>query len=105
MTCRDESGVIVRVTADNYFGYGKKEVKTQISYPANLFGLCEKEHAGGALVFPRHDLDEELIPDPRLRASESAFEEVAFSYAVLMYAKRPAHCAETFSDVLLVAGK
>ena len=48
ITCRDENGVIVTVIADNYFGYCKKEVKTQISYSANLFGLCEEEHAGGA---------------------------------------------------------
>ena len=52
LTCRDETGVIVTIIADNYFGYCKKEVKTQISYAANLFGLCEEEHAGGALVFP-----------------------------------------------------
>ena len=42
---RDERGVIVTVIADNYFGYCKKEVKTQISYSANLFGLAEEEHA------------------------------------------------------------
>ncbi len=73
MTCRDESGVIVTVIADNYFGYCKKEVKTQISFSANLFGLCEEEHAGGALVFPRYDLGEELSPDPRLRPMEPTF--------------------------------
>ena len=81
MTCRDESGVIVTVIADNYFGYCKKEVKTQISFSANLFGLCEEEHAGGALVFPRYDLGEELSPDPRLRKNEPTFEEVASLYA------------------------
>ena len=48
---RDERGVIVTLIADNYFGYCKKEVKTQISYSANLYGLAEEEHAGGALVF------------------------------------------------------
>ena len=52
LTCRDEPGVIVTLIADNYFGYCKKEVKTQISYAANLYGLCEEEHAGGALVYP-----------------------------------------------------
>ena len=67
LTCRDENGVIVTVIADNYFGYCKKEVKTQISYSANLFGLCEEEHAGGALVFPSYDLGEEFSPDSRLR--------------------------------------
>ncbi|MBU0751101.1 MAG: hypothetical protein KJ787_09945 [Gammaproteobacteria bacterium] len=53
ITARDERGVIVTVIADNYYGYCKKEVKTQISYAANLFGLAEEEHAGGALTFER----------------------------------------------------
>jgi hypothetical protein len=54
------NGVIVTIISDNYFGYCKKEVKSQISYAANLFGLCEEEHAGGALVFPRYDLGEDF---------------------------------------------
>jgi len=37
----------VTILSDNYFGYCKKEVKSYISYSANLFGLCEEEHAGG----------------------------------------------------------
>ncbi|MDO5500252.1 MAG: hypothetical protein Q4F67_11305, partial [Propionibacteriaceae bacterium] len=52
---RDERGVIVTVIADNYFGYCKKEVKTQISYAANLAGFAEEEHSGGAVVFPAYD--------------------------------------------------
>ncbi len=56
---RDERGVIVTVIADNYFGYCKKEVKTQISYSANLFGNAEEEHAGGALVFASYNLGQE----------------------------------------------
>jgi phosphoenolpyruvate carboxykinase (diphosphate) len=56
VTCRDQRGVIVTVIADNYFGYCKKEVKTQISFSANLFGLAEEEHAGGALAFPSYIL-------------------------------------------------
>ena len=59
IACRDESGIMVTIIADNYFGYCKKEVKTQISFAANLFGLCEEEHAGGALVFPSFDLGED----------------------------------------------
>ncbi len=51
ITFRDEKGVIVTVIADNYFGYSKKEVKTQISYSANLAGNAEEEHAGGAFIF------------------------------------------------------
>ncbi len=57
---RDARGVIVTVIADNYFGYCKKEVKTQISYSANLFGNAEEEHAGGALVFPSYNLGQEF---------------------------------------------
>ncbi|NOR68940.1 MAG: hypothetical protein GQ532_04480, partial [Methylomarinum sp.] len=51
LTARDERGVIVTLLADNYFGYCKKEVKTQIGYAANLYGFAEEEHAGGALAF------------------------------------------------------
>jgi hypothetical protein len=60
---RDQRGVIVTVIADNYFGYCKKEVKTQISYSANLFGNAEEEHAGGALVFPSYNLGQEYHED------------------------------------------
>lgn len=56
VTARDERGVVVTIISDNYFGYCKKEVKTQLSYAANLLGLCEEEHAGGALLFTRYDL-------------------------------------------------
>ncbi len=56
LTCRDDSGVVITLIADNYFGYSKKEVKTQISYAANLLGNCEEEHAGGTLAFSRRNL-------------------------------------------------
>lgn len=59
-TLRDASGVIVTIIADNYFGYCKKEVKTQIGFSANLGGRSEEEHAGGALVFPSYDLGEDF---------------------------------------------
>lgn len=58
ITCRDKRGIIVTVIADNYYGYCKKEVKTQISYAANLFGNVEEEHAGGTIAFPSFDLGE-----------------------------------------------
>ena len=61
ITARDSRGVIVTLIADNYFGYCKKEVKTQISYAANLFGQAEEEHSGGALAFPAYDLGEEFV--------------------------------------------
>jgi len=60
VTCRDSRGVMVTVIADNYYGYCKKEVKTQISFSANLFGLCEEEHAGGALAFATYVIGQEF---------------------------------------------
>jgi hypothetical protein len=59
LCARDERGVVVTLIADNYFGYCKKEVKTQISYSANLFGSAEEEHSGGALVFPSYNEGQE----------------------------------------------
>ncbi|EEF60127.1 hypothetical protein [Pedosphaera parvula] len=76
ITARDEHGVIVTLIADNYYGYCKKEVKTQISYAANLFGLCEEEHAGGALVYPSYDLGEEFFTDKHVRRRGHTLAEV-----------------------------
>jgi hypothetical protein len=60
LTARDATGVMVTLIADNYYGYCKKEVKTQISFAANLHGFAEEEHAGGALVFPSYELENEF---------------------------------------------
>ena len=60
LTARNASGVVVTIISDNYFGYCKKEVKTQISFAANLLGRAEEEHAGGAIVFPSYDLGEDF---------------------------------------------
>jgi hypothetical protein len=65
ITCRTTEGVIVTIIADNYYGYCKKEVKTQISYAANLYGNVEEEHAGGALAFRSYNLGDEFRPDRR----------------------------------------
>ena len=64
VVCRDARGVMVTVIADNYFGYCKKEVKTQISFAANLYGSCEEEHAGGALAFATYVLGTGLLCGP-----------------------------------------
>ncbi len=58
ISCRDERGIVITIIADNYFGYWKKEIKTQLSYSANIYGLVEEEHAGGTLAFPRYNLGE-----------------------------------------------
>jgi hypothetical protein len=63
LTSRGPQGVMVTLIADNYFGYCKKEVKTQIGYSANLFGLAEEEHAGGALAFPTFNLGDRFTSD------------------------------------------
>ena len=84
ITARDKKGVIVTILADNYFGYCKKEVKTQISYSANLFGLAEEEHSGGALAFPRHNHGEEFGKDTRTTNTDYKFSEVLKKYGDIM---------------------
>src|SRR4029077_20124516 len=75
LTCRDETGVIVTIIADNYYGYCKKEVKTQISYAANLFGNCEEEHAGGAIAFPAYVIGQEFQAGRPVLAKNVTFED------------------------------
>ena len=76
IVCRDMSGVIVTIIADNYFGYSKKEIKSQISYSANLFGGVEEEHAGGALAFPRFNLGTYYLPKIEDDMTGHTFERV-----------------------------
>jgi hypothetical protein len=75
ITCRDARGVIVTIIADNYYGYCKKEVKTQISYAANLFGLCEEEHAGGAIAFPAYVLGQQFFAGRTVLTKQVVFED------------------------------
>jgi hypothetical protein len=79
ITCRTDEGVIVTLISDNYFGYCKKEVKTQISYSANLLGNAEEEHAGGAIAYPSYSLGEEIQLDPR-RNRGRTFTDVAVDH-------------------------
>jgi phosphoenolpyruvate carboxykinase (diphosphate) len=72
ITARSMRGVMVTILADNYFGYCKKEVKTQISFSANLYGLAEEEHAGGALAFSAVSLGDQYGAEGR-QASEHRF--------------------------------
>jgi phosphoenolpyruvate carboxykinase (diphosphate) len=75
LTCRDARGVIVTIIADNYYGYCKKEVKTQISYAANLFGVCEEEHAGGAIAFPAYVIGQEFYAGRTVLTKQVVFED------------------------------
>lgn len=70
---RDERGIMVTILADNYFGYCKKEVKTQISLSANLSGLAEEEHSGGALAFSSYGLGGHFLPDQRIIGTDHSF--------------------------------
>jgi hypothetical protein len=84
LTARDASGVIVTMLADNYFGYCKKEVKTQISFSANLYGSAEEEHAGGALAFPRRNHGEEYGVDSRTHMPGYSFDDMVARYGAIM---------------------
>ncbi len=77
VTSRDSSGVVVTLIADNYYGYCKKEVKTQISYAANLLGNVEEEHAGGAISFASYDLGEDFRLSRYIKEVDHTFDETA----------------------------
>jgi phosphoenolpyruvate carboxykinase (diphosphate) len=87
LTARNESGVVVTMIADNYFGYCKKEVKTQIGFAANLLGLAEEEHAGGALVFPSYDLGEEFDGALHVKSRGHSFAEASGLFSDVMDVK------------------
>ncbi len=76
ITARDATGVMVTIIADNYYGYCKKEVKTQIGFAANLNGLAEEEHAGGALAFARRGHAEEYGVDSTTREDPTTFTQM-----------------------------
>ncbi len=76
LCARDDRGVIISIIADNYFGYSKKEVKSHISFSANIIGVAEEEHAGGALVFPSYNLGTRFVPDTNLRSRGHSLDSV-----------------------------
>lgn len=84
ITSRDASGTIVTLIADNYYGYCKKEVKTQLSYATNLLGNAEEEHAGGAIAFPGADLGEDFALSEFKRDVHHRFINVVKRYGELM---------------------
>ena len=89
ITSRDMDGVMVTILADNYFGYCKKEVKTQIGYSANLYGGAEEEHAGGALAFATFSLGDRFTPD--LMRLESAKQHRFAEVVALLGARAKVH--------------
>lgn len=103
LTCRDATGVIVTLIADNYFGYCKKEVKTQISFAANLFGLCEEEHAGGALVFPAYDLGEKFSGDLHVKPMGHSYAEMLRLFGDIMTPRPEGYAVDKqYPDIIYV---
>lgn len=84
LTCRDKSGVAVTLIADNYFGYSKKEIKTQISFAANLFGNVEEEHAGGTIAYPQKNLGVHYNAMEDNSLEGYCFDEVIEAYGDIM---------------------
>lgn len=93
ITARDARGVMFTIIADNYFGYCKKEVKTQISFSANLYGWAEEEHAGGAVAFASYDLGGRFQQEPRIVPQNG----LTFSEMTAMYGERMEVKAEGYA--------
>lgn len=103
LTARDENGVIVTLLADNYYGYCKKEVKTQISYAANLYGLAEEEHAGGALAFRRYSHGDEFGVGSLTREPGYDFDDMVARYGAIMDVKPEGYAVDRrFPDLIYV---
>ncbi|HML36809.1 MAG TPA: hypothetical protein PKA19_05185 [Bacillota bacterium] len=84
LTCRDKSGIAVTLIADNYYGYSKKEIKTQISFAANLFGNVEEEHAGGTVAYSQRNLGVHYNATEDTSMEGYCFDEVLENYGGLM---------------------
>lgn len=103
IVCRDKRGVIVTIIADNYFGYSKKEIKSQISYSANLFGGCEEEHSGGAIAFPSFNLGEIYFPDSSADLSHFTFKTLSEQLAPWIKLKQQGYAVDRmFKDIYYI---
>jgi len=101
ITCRDARGVIVTAISDNYFGYCKKEIKTQISYSANLHGLAEEEHAGGTLAFTGYDLGEDFQLSHYYPEVDQTFDGIVARYFDRLDVQPKGYAVDkTFSNIL-----
>ena len=103
ITCRDARGVVVTAIADNYFGYCKKEVKTQIGFSANLHGLAEEEHAGGTLAFTGYDLGEDFRLSHYYKEVDQTFDGVVARYVDRIDVKPEGYAVDkTFSNIIYI---
>jgi phosphoenolpyruvate carboxykinase (diphosphate) len=103
VACRDKRGVMVTIIADNYYGYCKKEVKTQISYAANLYGLCEEEHAGGAIAFATYVLGQDFRAANAVSLKKASFREAMHLLGSLAERKPEGYAVDRrYPDILYV---
>jgi len=103
VVCRDMDGVIVTIIADNYFGYSKKEIKSQISYSANLFGGAEEEHSGGAIAFPRFNLGNYYLPKVEDEMSEHTFDRLCAQFGGAITIKPEGYAVDNnYPDVVYI---
>ena len=103
ITARTEEGIIVTVIADNYYGYSKKEVKTQISYAANLLGNVEEEHAGGAIAFPSYNLGDDFSDHNQFISNGLTFREMTGMYSDIMEVRPEGYAVDkNYSDIYYV---
>jgi phosphoenolpyruvate carboxykinase (diphosphate) len=103
IVCRGQQGVIVTIIADNYFGYCKKEVKSQISFAANLFGICEEEHAGGAIAYPSYVLGQDFHGDRSFSTKKESFEKAMQLLGDLVERKPEGYAVDRrFPDIFYV---
>jgi phosphoenolpyruvate carboxykinase (diphosphate) len=103
VACRDERGVMVTIIADNYYGYCKKEVKTQISFAANLYGLCEEEHAGGAIAYATYVLGQSFRAAEAVSLKKAAFEDAVKLLGPMTERKPQGYAVDRrYADILYV---
>ncbi|HEV7278831.1 MAG TPA: hypothetical protein VGN57_01355 [Pirellulaceae bacterium] len=104
LSCRDASGTVITLIADNYYGYCKKEVKTQISFAANLMGNAEEEHAGGAVAFAGYSLGDQFQADSRAYNGRT-FEDVVRDYSSFIEVQPEGYGTDRrYSDLVYIPG-
>ena len=101
ITCRDHNGIIVTLIADNYYGYCKKEVKSQISYACNLLGGCEEEHAGGVIAFPAFDHGEDFALNPLLAGKEHTYQKILDNLSGVAVEKPKGYAIDSFYNDII----
>jgi phosphoenolpyruvate carboxykinase (diphosphate) len=103
VACRDARGVMVTIIADNYYGYCKKEVKAQISFASNLYGLSEEEHAGGAIAFATYVLGQDFHAGRTVSLKKSAFGDAMRLLGPMVERKPEGYAVDRrYSNVLYV---